>query len=417
MEIIYCEEQKYSTKCPECYETIKFKINSETLNFSGNCINGHYFDNLSLEQFKNNSIKPTNSSNLYCYNCYCLINEQLNNFICEECAHVFCNNCINIHSKETKHNIRSNYINYHKLCQLHKMKYNLFCKDCKINICNKCKESHRKHNTKSFIELIPNSKEIESINQIIKSHNEKIEFILNKIIKFKEEFDVRYEKLKRLLHFFKESINEKLLKEFNYSFFDYYNYKNFKYCINYMNEENIFQNQNYLEYLIYGNFSEEIQSENDKVKNENICIKSIKNKEEYYIKHNNSNLKYFKENIFYKTESVSKNNFGLIKFFEFKEGSLQYLLSFNLDDLGRIQSLKSAKYKNNILINFKLKKNIKILEYDNNNKTFSLSKNEIKSIRLFSKNFQYYIDDKEGNIITSDGDWIELWKKSKKKKI
>ena len=71
------------------------------------------------------------------------------------------------------------------------------------------------------------------------------------------------------------------------------------------------------------------------------------------------------------------------------------------------------------LINFKLKKNIRILEYDNKNKTLNLCKEEIRCIRTYPvKNFSNFIDNKNGNIISIDSKGeLNIWKKNRKKKI
>ena len=53
MEISYYKGVKYSTKCPDCYGTIKFKINTENFNISGECMNNHKFINMSIKEFEN----------------------------------------------------------------------------------------------------------------------------------------------------------------------------------------------------------------------------------------------------------------------------------------------------------------------------------------------------------------------------
>ena len=408
MEIIYHKGIKYSTKCPQCYQTIKFNINTDKFNISTICKNGHVFNEMSFSQFKKDCIEETNYSYLACNRCYSIINEEFSNFICENCNHIFCNNCINKHLIERKHTIRTNYIKKEKQCHIHQIDYNLFCEDCKENLCEKCKGKHKMHSIKSFIDIIPNNNDINSI----KTYNEKIQLMIDKVTNYKNDFNKRYNNLLDLFNFLKNNINDKLLNKFNYSFFDYYNYDNFKYCKNYINNEEIFQNQNYLEYLIYGKYSNKKQSINNLVENKVNDIKYKENKEIY-----NTiffeNLLYFKDNLFINYELNSSKKIDL---FEFKQDSFQYISTYSFAKLGKIDNLKPAKYNTDILINYYKKKNIQFLNFDSKEKTFSLSKNEIKAKKILHNDyFKECIDVKNGNIITTDLEEISLWKIHKNK--
>ena len=77
------------------WNNCKFKINSDKFNISAICKNGHKFNDLTFDQFKSDCIKETNYLYLNCRRCYSKINdEEDNNFICEVCQHVFCNNTL-----------------------------------------------------------------------------------------------------------------------------------------------------------------------------------------------------------------------------------------------------------------------------------------------------------------------------------
>ena len=197
MEIIYYKGRKYSTKCPKCYQTIRFKINTDKFNISTTCKNGHVFKNMSFIEFRKDCIKTTNYSYITCNRCYSKINEEFSNFICENCKQLFCNNCINKHLFEKKHNIKINYIKKERQCNIHKKDYSFFCDICKENICEKCKGEHKMHSIKSFIDIIPNNNDINSI----KTNNEKIQSIIDKITNYKKDFDKRYDNLLNLFNF------------------------------------------------------------------------------------------------------------------------------------------------------------------------------------------------------------------------
>ena len=411
MEMSFYKGVKYSTKCPDCYGAIKFTINTNNFNISGECLNNHKLIDMSTMEFQKTCIQKTNSSYVKCNRCYYLIHNQSNNFLCENCNQIFCNNCINIHSKEKQHIIRSNYISNNKRCKLHNSQYTSFCENCKINLCDKCKENHilPNHIIKSFTDILPSNKDIESIKEISNKYDEKINKIMKEIEKCKENILERYKKIIDFLSFLSSHINDKLIKQFNFSFFDYYNYENFKYCINFLNKDEIFQNNNYINYLINGKHTYENKSDNNSNK-EKIDKIIMENKELYDIKYH-YNLIYYKDNLF-----LDIGNLKSINLFEFKKHSFEAIAEYKLRDLGDINTIKIAKYNKDILINFDKKKNIKVLEYNIEEKKFSLMKNEVKAKKYFYDRYFYdCIEDKNNCIITSDFNGICLWKKHKKK--
>ena len=94
MEIFHLENKKYIVVCPECSEILKFKINTENMTVSGECKNNHILRDKTIEYFKNNCIKSSNEINNKCFNCYELLDDNFNNFICLRCNKLFCGNCI-----------------------------------------------------------------------------------------------------------------------------------------------------------------------------------------------------------------------------------------------------------------------------------------------------------------------------------
>ena len=262
---------------------------------------------------------------------------------------------------------------------------------------------------------MPTKKEIESIRETTQNFKEKIENILSRIKSYKNEIQERFVKLNDYLNFLKLTVNERILKDFNYLYFDYYNYKNFKYLSNYLNTEEILQNDNFIKYLAFGKYSDKIKTENkeDITESNNIILdNNQKNKDDIKIDYCKE-LIYLKDNLFIQFSNFRENT---IKLFEFKYKSFNHILSYSFNDFGRVHSIKPAKYNNNIMINFNNKKNIKIIEYDIDNKTMSLIKNQIKTSKSLSDRFFIsYIDDKKGNIITSDENDLILWSKYKTK--
>ena len=67
----------------------------------------------------------------------------------------------------------------------HNKKYEFFCLDCNKHLCKECLKTrnHISHNKKIIIEIQPSQKELDIINNIIKSYEDKIENLE------KEKFD------------------------------------------------------------------------------------------------------------------------------------------------------------------------------------------------------------------------------------
>ena len=399
MEIFHLENKKYVTSCPECSEILKFKIDKKTMSISGECKNGHSVENETIEFFINNCIKSTNEYYNKCYNCYELINDEFNNFICLRCDKLFCKNCINIHKQKEKHNIRKNFITDSHICRKHERKYLWFCETCRINLCQECKKFHVFHSIKSFLDVIPTTKEKESINNNIEKLNNYIEelYLLND--KILEDTRIRCKKFSQFLKFLEE-ISDKLFKNYNSSFFDYYNFENIKYISDLINDRDFYNFDKYFDYLQCGLT---LKIDENIIKNNKIKIK-----EKLVLE----NLNYYKDNLFIS----HKDKF--IYLYEYENFNFKQIMKYDFISIGKIDSIKPAKYSDNILINFKLKKNIKILDYDNDNKTLKLGKEEIRCVRAYPmKNFSDFIDNKNGNIITIDNiGELNIWKKNIKKK-
>jgi hypothetical protein len=409
MEFFYVENEKYIPKCPECSEIVGFKINFKDLNISIECRNGHNKNKISCTEFKENYIRPSHIYINNCYNCFETINEENNNYKCTICNKLFCSNCIIRHMLQSKHNSKIKFIQQYQLCQDHNQKYTMYCLNCKKNICYKCHSSHQDHSKKSIFNIIPSKTQKDSIKVNSKELWKKINEISSLVRNYKEDIDRKYEEIKSFFDFLKE-INKTLLNNFNYNYFDYYNYANFNYLMDFKNSF-CFDLETYKNYLIL----KKDEKKHEKI-NEKIAELIINKKKDLKDDENNkdsiqslSNLEYLKENIFYAYES------HFIKFFEFKNFSFKKILSYDLGKF-KIENIRSAKYNNSILINFKLKKNIKFLEYDLINKTIKLSKQEIKSKTIgFDKYFYRYFDNKNGNILTQDSMGVTVWKMGKKK--
>ena len=402
MEIFHLENKKYIVTCPECSEILKFEINTNDMSVSGECKNGHYIKDKSIEYFKNNCIQSSDQYNNKCYQCHEFINSNLNNFICLRCQKLFCDKCLILHNRKEKHNIRNYYINSDRLCAKHNRKYLWFCEICKMNLCEQCnKFNNCNHSTKSFIDIIPSQNEKDIIAKNIsrfKEHLEDIKYLKTFIL---EDINKRSYQLNKYIEFLEE-ISDKLFENYNCYFFDYYNFENIKYLSKLINNEDLYDTNKYIDYLLFGenlNFEE----------NNKIIKKKETNNNDFMF----NNLEYYKDNLFISYQDKS------IYLYEFKNFSFQEITKYEANYLGQIHSVKPAKYSNDIFINFKNKKNIKMLEWNELNKSLKLAKEEIYSIKTYpEKNFKNYIDNKNQNIVTLDNlGELTVWKKKLNKYI
>ena len=357
----------YTAKCTLCPSLLKFNIDINNLLINGECKNGHIFENIKPDQMID-FIKNTYYSKNFCYKCQAKLNEDLKNQICLDCNKLFCHNCIKNHIKEKSHKTNLFNIN-NRFCNIHKVKITLFCEECKANICTECKSLHKDHIIKPFFEIIPNNIKKKTINMKIEEYKKKIDDLLCYITQKKNEIDTRFIYLN---NFFNSLlyINEKLIKKFNNSIFDYYNYQNFQNFVNYQYDETCFDKSKNLNYLLYGENSKETLK-----KESSIQGVKIENKyENQYIGNfnccNYNNLKYLESNKFFLCEQ--KDGKTLINFYEYKDFTFKLYFSKKLGNCNIINNIKKGNY-NNIFITTR-ENRIFLVKFDLKDKTAFMSK-------------------------------------------
>ena len=189
----------------------------------------------------------------------------------------------------------------------HNKKYEFFCLDCNKHLCKECLKTrnHISHNKKIIIEIQPSQKELDIINNIIKSYEDKIENLE------KEKFD----KIKELKNKFKESENklkyDKKIKRYNYDE-KIENINSLKILIELIYNTYNMYNNNYYNSININNtlisiFNNQIYI-NDDLNNEYENIIKIKNETINNKKSNNKNkIKYNKN---YKLDNIISIDFS-----------------------------------------------------------------------------------------------------------
>ena len=410
MEVLRIDENKNTLLCKECQNVLKYKINHDTFSIDSECKNGHFF-NSTFRNFFLNCKHTFDIKKPLCHQCFTI--KESNSYLCQTCNILFCEKCMNKHLKTKKH-IFVKFNDPYKSCQKHNKIYSYFCDECKDNICEDCLINHKNHFIKSIFDIIPNNVEKESLKEKTTNIEEKIKNINTKLGNWKRLIDERYDQLKKYFNFLL-SLNKRLFQNFNFSIFDYYNYENYNYMNNLFNNKTIFDEKRYFNYLYFGN-SLKIDVDKKQKNNNNINEKilvNINDKNNLNVFTNNlKSMEHFKDNLFINMNYYRYSINGSIQLYEYKNFSLNHISTFELSNFINIDLIKKAKYSDNLLINFYNRKNIKILEFDNKNKKFILSESEIDP-KCDTSRFQYFIDLKNGNIVTADNTTLNVWEKNK----
>lgn len=421
----YIMNDKYIPKCPECFEIIKFQLNFEKCEISIECRNGHNKEGITKEEFYKEYMTKTQLYKNKCSNCFQTLNDEMPNYICQICKKIYCSKCFMQHFQKTSHNQKNNFFHQYLLCKEHNQKYINYCEKCKKNICNKCKElSHMGHDIKLFSDIIPSLDKLNSAKKTIGNfiHSPKLGLFIrsfpdnikkensNYTKDYLELIKYRSKKLEDFLRFIKK-IYEHLVIGFNDNYYDYYNFANLNYLINYISNENtildkekiekillsekkeyesnlIFDNGNYLNQINFIPFSGISDIKVKKV--EYNCINYFKD------------LAYLKDNMFYIIEDYK------LKFFEYKVHSFKLIpeLCYNLPKED-IKIYKSKLFNKLIII---IRNRIQFLIYDLSIKTINLLKEEIKTKNQYNS----VIDNKNGDILVSNFSEIIIWRKKGK---
>ena len=198
--------------CPKCSEDCLISFKDYKVNLF-NCKNGHYTNNISLEEFPKTQF--INESLIICNFC----NTNKNNtyqkqfYKCLTCKKNLCPLCC---SKHDKQHMIIDYNNKNYLCNNHNEIFISYCKNCKINLCLQCEKEHNDHSFISFLNIMPNEKEIkDKLNEFKK----KIDAVNNNIKQMVEILFTVSKNLELYYQINNEIINNYVIKNRNYEIF------------------------------------------------------------------------------------------------------------------------------------------------------------------------------------------------------
>ena len=144
-EVIFIDHE--TIKCPECYEDADIEFIDYKFNL--HCKNGHIYNNLSINAFK--ETQKILASKIICDICKKIdIGQRIKSgqfYKCNKCNIYICDNCeithLNQNKKHKKQKKQKKQLFEFKIdnfeCRQHNGLFNSYCKDCETDCCEDCK--------------------------------------------------------------------------------------------------------------------------------------------------------------------------------------------------------------------------------------------------------------------------------------
>ena len=208
--------------CPKCEENCLLEIKDYKYSLYG-CKNGHKISNLDINEFEES--QKIDQTKIECDLCVYHKSDMYNNsfYKCLTCSQNICVLCKNTHDDD---HLIIDYDRKNNICNEHNREnFISYCKTCKVNLCFICEDEHSDHEIIKLNKYMPNLKII----------NKELEEFKTKIMKVQKIIDEMKQKLNNV----KEGL-EKLLN-INIDMKNNYNLDNRSYQL-FMNVNNIREN-------------------------------------------------------------------------------------------------------------------------------------------------------------------------------
>ena len=378
MMLYYREKSKYTVKCPKCDDLLKINIDLNNLNIIGQCKKGHYFNDILLDDFEDNCIKNTDI--FKSKNGELEPGEKESNYTCHKCKKSFRCSC-----NENNNNKNDN------ICTIHELNYDYFYNNSKIFLCQDCIKLYQYEGEKE-----------KEINNKVSEYIEKNKKLIAYLERLRKELEERQNKLYKYLRFLNK-LNDLLLKNFNYTIIDDYNYDNLNYLLTYQKNDEILNENNFFNYIVYGKFLNNNKiDENNIVNNTNMINQEEKNNKKENIINNYNKLKYFKDNIFYIHYDTD------INLFEYANFSFKHLSLFKIkESYNNTECLIKSNY-DHFFYMFKNDDYLYMLDYSDENKNLYI-KHKINLNQYYR--FKNLIETQKGHIIIKEKRRFTIWEK------
>ena len=187
--------------CSECKEPCIFTIENSKIKLF-NCKNNHTIKDIKFTDF--NKTQKLDISKIVCGLCKNKNKGHSHNnefYFCLSCKQNICPLCKSQHEKLNPNHKVKNYEQKNYLCPKHIDTFIKYCKNCNLNICFSCTREHVQHEVVDIKnEDIGKAKEkLELIKSEIQKVNNKINEIINHLIRFIDEINMYYEINKNIL--------------------------------------------------------------------------------------------------------------------------------------------------------------------------------------------------------------------------
>ena len=206
--------------CPTCKEPCIFTIENSQIKLF-NCKNKHTIKGIKFTDF--NKTQMLDMSKIVCGLCKNKNKGHSHNnefYFCLSCEQNICPLCKSQHEKSNPNHKVKNYDEKNYLCPKHIDSFIKYCKNCNLNICFSCTREHEQHEVFEIKDVdIGEAKEkLELIKSEIQKVTNKINEIIEHLIRFIDEINMYYEINKNILNNYdleKRNRNYQVLESIN----------------------------------------------------------------------------------------------------------------------------------------------------------------------------------------------------------
>lgn len=213
----------YVPTCQECKGVLSIII--KPLNFSIEYIcekDKSHTGNIFFKAFERFYLKEKQLK--FCSKCQLSL-ENSESFSCDDYKCFYCSKCYIEDIQLNGHKNTNNYKNYR--CLIHNNDFTEYCLDCKKNICFLCAKNgeHKDHSTKCFTQVMPYSKDIDNLKNIIKEKTILINKLIKKIDNWNSNINQKIKELKQNLQD-EICLFKKIILNYNGDFRNYIYFQN-----------------------------------------------------------------------------------------------------------------------------------------------------------------------------------------------
>ena len=188
--------------CPTCKEPCLFKIEKCQIKLF-DCINNHTTKGMKFKDFYESQKKDI--SKIICDECK---NQNKGKsfsqkfYFCLTCKKNICPLCNINHNKNNKNHVQIDYDEKNYICPKHNDNFNKYCPTCHLNLCFSCGHNQHQITELKSVDIKQTKKILKEMEKEIRTLNDDIKKIINKLNKFMESIQMYYEINKNIVENF-----------------------------------------------------------------------------------------------------------------------------------------------------------------------------------------------------------------------